>query len=325
MKAIIYQRDGSRDVLKLEEVEKPTPADDEALIKVRAASVNPLDCHLLKHRRLRPVMSALSKAKITRPGRDVAGQVEAVGKNVTQFKPGDNVFGACYAAFAEYACARTAALAFKPDHVSFEQAASVTIAGLTALQALRDKAEVQPAQKVLINGAAGGVGTFAVQIAKSYGAEVTGVCSTRNIDLVRSIGADHVIDYTREDFAASAERYDVIFDLVSNHSFSEHRRALTPKGIYIGGGVLGLGDSFLGLVTHLIPQLVLSPFVSQKFITLMANVNQDDLRILGELIEAGKVTPVIDKRFSLSETAAAVSHVQGKHARGKVIVEIAAA
>jgi NADPH:quinone reductase-like Zn-dependent oxidoreductase len=322
MKAIVYHRDGSRDQLKCEEVEKPAPADDEVLIKVRAASVNPLDCHSLKHRLLRRIMSALSKVKITRPGRDVAGQVEAVGKNVTQFKPGDNVFGACSAAFAEYACARESALAMKPDAVPFEQAASAPIAGLTALQALRDKAKIQPGRKVLINGAAGGVGTFAVQIAKSFGAEVTGVCSTRNVELVRSIGADHVIDYTREDFTASGEHYEVIFDLVANHSFSEHRRALTPKGMYIGGGILGT-DSIIGVLTGSITQLVLSPFVSQKFISLMAKLNQADLKILGELIEAGKVTPVIDKRFSLSETADAVSYVAGKHARGKVIIEVA--
>jgi len=325
MKAIVYQRDGSRDVLKLEEVERPSPADDEVLIKVHAASINPLDYHLLKHRLMRRVMSALSKTKTARPGRDVAGQVEAVGKNIKQFKPGDNVFGACSAAFAEYACGRESALAMKPDRVSFEQAASVPVAGLTALQTLRNKAQVQPGQKVLIHGASGGVGTFSVQIAKSFGAEVTAVCSTRNVDLVKSIGADHVVDYTREDFTASGEHYDVIFDLVANHSFSEHRRALTPRGIYIGGGALGLGDSMLVLITHSIPQLVLSPFVSQKFISILARLNPEDLRILGEFIEAGTVTPVIDKRFSLSETAEAVSYVEGKHARGKVIIVVAPA
>jgi len=324
MKAIIYQRDGSRDVLKLEEVEKPTPADDEVLIKVHAASVNPIDYHLLKHPSFRGVMSAVTKVDFTRPGRDVAGHVEAVGKNVTQFKPGDNVFGTGAGAFAEYVCAPASAFTLKPEQVSFEQAASAPVAGLTALQGLRDKAQIQPGQKVLINGAAGGVGTFAVQIAKSFGAEVTGVCSTRNVELVRSIGADYLIDYTREDFTASGEHYDVILDLVVNHSFSEHRRALTKKGIYLGGGALGI-DSMIDILTGSITQIALSPFVSQKFTSFIAKLNQEDLRILGELIEARKVTPVIDRRFSLSETADAVSYVEGKHARGKVIVEVAPA
>src|SRR5437868_2941007 len=311
MKAIVYQRDGSRQVLKLEEVERPTPADHEVLIKVRAASVNPLDCHSVKHPLLRRLMSMLSKIKIDRPGRDVAGQVETVGKHVTQFKPGDNVFGVCSGAFAEYACARDAAVVIKPDHVSFEQAASAPIAGLTAWQALHDKEQIHPGQKILINGAAGGVGTFAIQIAKSFGAEVTAVCSTRNVDLVRSIGADHVIDYTQKDFTANGEHYDAIFDLVGSHSFSEHRRALNPKGTYIAGGILGI-DSMIGVLTRMTTQLALSPFVSQKFVNVMAKLNQEDLRIVGKLIEAGKVTPVIERRFSLSETAEAVNYVDGK-------------
>src|SRR5437870_12103392 len=251
MKAIVYHKSGSANTLKLAEIEKPVPKDDEVLIEVRAASVNPLDCHLLKHPLLRRVMTALSKVKITRPGRDVAGVisqgVDTVGRNVTQFKPGDEVFGACSGAFAEYACARESALAIKPLAVSFEQAAATPVAGLTALQALRDKGQIQPEQKVLINGAAGGVGTFAVQIAKSLGAEVTGVCSTRNVEMVRSIGADKVIDYTREDFTSNGQHYDVIFDLVANHSFSEHRRVLTPRGIYIGAGILG--GSLIGVLT----------------------------------------------------------------------------
>src|SRR5688572_9269257 len=209
MKAIVYS---SGVVLKLEEVEKPVPSDDEVLIKVRAASVNPFDYHLLRHTFLRGLIGKISKEKIMRPGRDVAGQVEAVGRNVTQFKPGDEVFGACNGAFAEYACARESAFASKPSNVSFEQAASVPIAGLTALQGFRDKAQLKAGQKVVINGAAGGVGTFAVQIAKMFGAEVTGVCSTRNVEMVQSLGADTVIDYTREDFTSNGERYDVIFD-----------------------------------------------------------------------------------------------------------------
>ncbi|MDT7781195.1 MAG: hypothetical protein QOC99_3707, partial [Acidobacteriota bacterium] len=238
MKAIVYSDSGSRDLLRCEEIAEPTPGDVEVLIKVRAASVNPLDAHLSRHPFLRRVLSALSKRKINGPGRDVAGEVEAVGSLVTQFKPGDAVFGLCGGAFAEYACASQSALVMKPDTASFEQAASVPLAGLTALQGLRDKGEIQPGQKVLINGAAGGVGTFAVQIAKSFGAEVTGVCSTRNVEMLRSIGADHVIDYTREDFTKSGQQYDLIFDLVSNHSFSGRRRVLKSRGIYIGAGVV---------------------------------------------------------------------------------------
>jgi NADPH:quinone reductase-like Zn-dependent oxidoreductase len=321
MKAIVYHKSGSADVLKLEEIEKPVPEDDEVLMKVRAASVNPLDYHLLRHAFLRRIMSLVSKAKITRAGRDVAGQVEAVARNVTQFKAGDEVFGACNGAFAEYACARESALAMKPDNVSFEQAASSPVAGLTALQGLRDKGRIQPGQKVLINGAAGGVGTFAVQIAKSFGAEVTGVCSTRNVEMVRSIGADKVIDYTREDFANNGQHYDVIFDLVANHSFSEHKRVLTRNGIYIGAGVLGLDGSMIGVLTARITELVLSPFVSQKFVSFIAKLNRQDLTAIATLMAEGKVTPVIDRRYSLSEAAEAVLYLEEGHARGKVIID----
>ncbi|HEY2964274.1 MAG TPA: NAD(P)-dependent alcohol dehydrogenase [Pyrinomonadaceae bacterium] len=322
MKAIVYHNSGSGDVLELAEIEKPVPADDEILIKVRAASVNPLDYHLLGHAFLRRVISTASKAKNTRPGRDVAGEVEAVGRNVTQFKQGDEVFGACSGAFAEYACARESALAIKPTNVSFYQAASVPVAGLTALQAFRDKAQVQPGQKVLINGAAGGVGTFAVQIAKTFGAEVTGVCSTRNVEMVRSIGADTVIDYTREDFTSNGQRYDVILDLVSNHSFSEHRRALTPNGIYIGAGAIALHGSMIGILAARMTELVRSPFVSQKFISVLARLNQKDLSVLAALMTEGKLTPVIDRRYSLSEVHDAVRYLEEGHARGKVIIEV---
>lgn len=320
MKAILYHNNGSGDVLQLSEIEKPVPNDDEVLIRVRAASVNPLDYHVLKHSLLRRVVSTASKLKLTRPGRDVAGEVEAVGKNVTQFKPGDEVFGACNGAFAEYACAPESAVAMKPADVSFEQAASVPVAGLTALQGLRDKGEIKPGQKILINGAAGGVGTFAVQIAKSFDADVTGVCSARNVELVRSLGAHRVIDYTREDFASEGERYEVIFDLVSNHSFAEHRRVLTPNGKYIGAGVLGHHVSMFSILTGRIEELVKSPFVSQKFMSFMAKLNQKDLTTIAALIEAGKVTPVIDRRYSLSEAAEAVRYVEERHARGKVII-----
>ena len=318
MKAIVY----AGGALKLEEIEKPIPADDEVLIKVRAASVNPLDYHFLRHPFLRPLMARASKAKSLRPGRDLAGQVEAVGKNVTQFKSGDEVFGACNGAFAEYACARESAFAIKPSKVSFEQAASVPVAGLTALQGFRDKAQLQPGQKVLINGAAGGVGTFAVQIAKTFGAEVTGVCSTRNVEVVRSIGADIVIDYTREDFARNGKQYDVIFDLVSNHSFAEHRRVMTPKGIYIGAGMVGLDGSISSVLKRLVPEFIKWRFVSQKSISLLAKLNREDLDIIGALIAEGRITPVIDRRYSLSEAPDAVRYVAMGHAQGKVIIDL---
>lgn len=322
MQAIVYSHGASGDVLKLEEINKPLPADDEVLIKVRAASVNPLDYHLLRHAFLRRVMARLSKVKTLQPGRDVAGQVEAVGRNVTRFKTGDEVFGACNGAFAEYACARESKLAIKPSKVSFEEAASTPVAGLTALQGFRDRAQLQPGQKVLINGAAGGVGTYAVQIAKTFGAEVTGVCSTRNVELLRSIGADSVIDYTQEDFTSNGKQYDVIFDLVANHSFAEHRRALTPKGIYIGAGMIGLGGSTIRLLTRLIPELVMWRFVSQKSVSLLAKLDTQDLNLLGALIAEGKVKPVIDRRYALSEVPDAVRYLEQGHARGKVIIAV---
>ena len=321
MKAIVYDNAGPSGALKLEDIEKPTAGDDEVLIKVCAASVNPFDSHLLRHPFLRRVLSALSKRKSTGPGRDVAGQVEAVGRNVTQFKPGDAVFGLCGGAFAEYACTSQSALVMKPDNASFEQAASVPLAGLTALQGLRDKGKIQPGQKVLINGAAGGVGTFAVQIAKSFGAEVTGVCNTRNVEMVRSIGADHVVDYTREDFTKSGQHYDVIFDLVSNHTFSARRRALNPRGIYIAAGVLAR-SSMMSLLAGLMTDFVLSRFVSQEFVVLSAKVNREDVFVLGELMEAGKVIPVIDRCYSLSEASEAIRYLEQGHARGKVIITI---
>ena len=319
MHAIVF---GNIGVLKLEEIDKPDPADGEVLLKVRAASVNPLDYHFLKHPFLRPIMARLTKVKTLRPGRDVAGQVEAVGKNVTQFKIGDEVFGACNGAFAEYACGRESAFATKPSNVSFEQAASVPVAALTALQGFRDKAKLQPGQKVLINGAAGGVGTFAVQIAKTFGAEVTGVCSTRNVEMVQSIGADLVVDYTRDDFTSNGKQYDVIFDLVANHSFAEHRRALTPRGIYIGAGIIGLGGSMSRLLIRQIPELVKARFVSQKFISVLARLNRKDLNIIGSLIAEGRITPVIDRRYRLSEVPDAVLYLEQGHARGKVIIDV---
>jgi NADPH:quinone reductase-like Zn-dependent oxidoreductase len=321
MKAIVYHNYGSPDVLKCEEIEKPTAGDNEVLIKVRAASVNPLDWHLMRGTPyIGRIMTGLRKPKITRPGVDVAGQVEAVGRNVTQFKPGDEVFGSCRGAFAEYACTSESALVMKPDDVTFEQAASVPVAAFTALQGLRDKGKIQPGQKVLINGAAGGVGTLAVQIAKSFGADVTGVCSTRNVEMVRSIGAARVIDYTQEDFTKSGHHYDLIFDLVGNHSLLACRRVLNPKGIYIGAGVLG--GAMIGLLARLITAPVLSRFVSQKFVVFMARRSKEDLTIMHELMKAGKVTPVIDKCYRLSEVSEAVRYLAEGHARGKVVITL---
>lgn len=322
MKAIVYARSGWVDLLKCDEVDKPDPTDDEVLIKVRAVSVNPMDEAFLKHSVLRRLMSGRGKGRTAQPGRDLAGEVEAVGKNVTHFKVGDEVFGCCGGAFAEYACASTRALALKPPNVTFEQAASISLAGITALQGLRDKGKIQTGYKILINGAAGGVGTFAVQIAKSFEAEVTGVCSTRNVEMVRSMGADHVIDYTRQDFTQSGERYDLLFDLVANHSLTDCRRVLNPTGMYIGAGVIALGGSIAALMRRLLKTMVLSWFGSQKLLTLTAKLTQADLATLGELMANGKITPVIDRRSGLNEIPEAVRFVGEGHARGKVVISV---
>ena len=325
MKAIVYCDYGVAN-LKLQDIEKPAPADDQLLVRVRAASVNPYDWHFIEGspKIMRAMGIGLRKPKHTRLGVDFAGTVEAVGKNVTQFKPGDDVFGGKTGAFAEYVCARAAgSVALKPASLTFEQAASINIAGITALQAVRDKGKVQPGHKVLINGASGGVGTFAVQVAKSYGAHVTGVCSTRNVDMVRSLGADRVIDYTREDFTKSSERYDVIIDNVANHSLLENRRVLKPKGIYvlIGGG----GPSEQGLIGPLakpIKAMLLSPFVSQKMGMMMADPSNKDLTILGDMMQSGKLKPVIDRTYKLSEVPEAIRYLEQGHARGKVIITL---
>src|SRR5256714_3600013 len=325
MKAIVYCDYGLGNV-RLDQIEKPVPNDDQILVRVRAASVNPYDWHFVEGTPyvIRAMGIGLRKPKDIRLGVDFAGTIEAVGKNVTQFKSGDEVFGGRGGAFAQYVCPRaTRAVALKPANVSFEEAASVNIAGITALQALRDKGKVQPGQKVLINGASGGVGTFAVQIAKSFGAEVTGVCSTRNIDLVTSLGADHVIDYTKEDFAKGTERYDVILDNVPNHSLSECRRILTPNGKYvmIGGG--GPNDSrWVGPFGRVIKTMVLSPFTSQKMGMMMADANGKDLTILADMMQSGKLKPVIDKTYKLSDVSAAVAYVEEGHARGKVVITV---
>jgi NADPH:quinone reductase-like Zn-dependent oxidoreductase len=325
MKAIVYCDYGLAN-LKLADIAKPTPTDDQILVKVHAASVNPLDWHFIEGtpKIMRALGVGLRKPKDTRLGVDFAGTVEAVGKNVTQFKPGDEVFGGRDGAFAEYVCPRAdRAVTLKPASISFEQAASVNIAGITALQAVRDKGKVQPGQKVLINGASGGVGTFAVQIAKSFGAEVTGVCSTRNLDMVRSLGADHVIDYTKEDFAKGDQRYDAILDNVPNHSLSECRHVLTAEGKYvmIGGG--GPNDNrWIGPFGRLIQTMLLSPFVSQKMGMMMAELKKSDLTILGDMMQSGKVKPVIDRTYKLSELPEAIRYLEEGHARGKVVITV---
>jgi NADPH:quinone reductase-like Zn-dependent oxidoreductase len=326
MKAIVYCDYGIAN-LKLQDIEKPTPADDQVLVRVRAAALNPLDGHFVRGMWLARLMGGgLRKPKDTRLGVDYAGTVEAVGKNVTQFKPGDEVFGGRNGALAQFVSARAdRAIALKPANMTFEQAGSVGVAAITALQGLRDIGHVQAGQKVLINGASGGVGTFAVQIAKSLGAEVTGVCSTRNVDLVRSLGADHVIDYTKEDFTKGDQRYDVIFDNVQNHTFSERRRVLNPNGICVLAGLGGAGWR-ADTRTHLIRSFttpLMSKFTSQKFRFFVAQLNHDDLAFLGDLMQSGKVTPVIDKTYkSLAEVQDALEYLEQGHARGKVVIAV---
>jgi len=325
VKAIVYCDYGTADVLKLEDIEKPTPEDDEILVRVRAAAVNPLDWHTMRGTPyIMRIGSGLRKPKVTRLGVDYAGTVEAVGRNVTQFKPGDDVFGGRTGALAEYVSARAdRAVALKPANLTFEQAASVPIAAITALQGLRDTGKVQPGQKVLINGASGGVGTFAVQIAKSFGADVTGVCSTRNVAMVRSLGADQVIDYTKEDYTRSEQRYDVILDNVGNRSLLDNRRVLNPEGrfVLIGGG--GPDDGrWIGPLAKPVRAMVLSWFVSQDMGMMLAELNKEDLAILGDMMQAGKVTPVIDRRYSLSDVPAAIRYLEEGRARGKVVITV---
>ena len=324
MRAIVYTEYGSPDVLQFTEVAKPTPKADEVLIRVLAASVNPLDWHFMRGTPyLVRIMAGLRKPKVTRLGVDVAGQVEAVGENLTQFQPGDEVFGGCKGAFAEYVCASERSLVLKPANVTFEQAAAVNVAAISALQGLRDKGQIQRGQKVLINGAAGGVGTFAVQIAKAFGADVTGVCSTRNVDMVRSIGADQVVDYTQEDFTKSGQRYDLILDMIGNHSFSDLRGALTPKGtlVLVGGPDEG---RWLGPLPGLLKTVVLSRCVSQKLLPFLAHLSKDDLIVMRELLESGKVAPVIDRSYPLSDVPEAIRYLEEGHARGKVVIAMEA-
>jgi NADPH:quinone reductase-like Zn-dependent oxidoreductase len=324
MKAIVHCEYGSPDVLKLEEIEKPVPNDNQVLVRVRAAALNPLDLTIRGPWLIRPILG-MRKPKDTRLGVDYAGTVGAVGKNVTQFKPGDEVFGGRNGALAEYVCVLAdRAVVLKPANMTFEQAASVPVAAITALQGLRDKGKIRAGQKVLINGASGGVGTFAVQIAKSFGTEVTGVCSTRNVDLVRSIGADHVIDYTKEDFTKTDQRYDLIFDLIGNHSFSERRRILNPNGICVMAGIGGAGwhDGMAMRLAGELNAYVRSRFVSQKFIAYIAQFNKQDMTFLAGLMQSGKMTPVIDRTYKLNETADALRYLEQGHTRGKVVINL---
>lgn len=322
MKAIVYTKYGAPDVLELKEVEKPTPRDDEVLVKLHAVSANAADLHLLRGDPfLLRLVSGLLKPKNTILGADIAGRVEAVGKNVKEFQPGDEVFGdisACgWGGFAEYVCARENALVLKPACLTFEQAAAVPMAAVTALQGLRAKGQIQPGQKVLINGASGGVGTFAVQIAKSFGAEVTAVCSTRNVAMARSIGADHVIDYTQEDFTKNGQRYDLILAVNGYQSISDYQRALSPAGMYVMSGGSGAQMS---------QAMLLGPWISmtgsKKMGNLLAKPNQKDLVFVKELLEAGKVVPVIDRRYTLSEVPEAIRYLEEGHAKGKVVITL---
>jgi NADPH:quinone reductase-like Zn-dependent oxidoreductase len=325
MRAVVYCDYGTADVLRIEDIEKPVPGDDQLLVKVHAAAINPLEWHYMRGTPyIMRLDTGLRKPKDTRLGVDYAGTVEAIGRNVTQFKPGDEVFGGRTGALAEYVTAAAdRAVVLKPANLTFEHAAAVPIAAITALQGLRDKGKVQPGQKVLINGASGGVGTFAVQIAKSFGAHVTGVCSTRNLELVRSIGADEVIDYTQENFTEGEQRYDVILDLVGNHPLSAYRRVLEPDGIHVlvGGGGPDAGN-WIGPLSGPLKALISSPFVHHEHATLLAELNKEDLTILADLMQSGKVTPVIDRRYPLSETAEAIRYLETGRARGKVVITL---
>jgi NADPH:quinone reductase-like Zn-dependent oxidoreductase len=323
MQAIVYRSYGPPDVLGCEEVEKPAVGDGQVLVRVRAASVNPLDWHFMRGTPY-PIraMTGLRRPKLERLGVDVAGHVEAVGRDVSDLAPGDAVFGSCRGAFAEYACATASSLVKKPGEVTFEQAASVPVAALTALQALRDTGRLQPRQKVLVNGASGGVGTFAVQIAKALGADVTGVCSAANVEMVRSIGADHVIDYTREDFSRSGRVFDVILDAVGNRALSDCRRVLGPTGTYVV--VAGANGRWIGPLLPTLKTRALSPFVGHRLVAMLARIRGQDLATLSELMAPGKLKPVIDRRYGLTEVPEAIRYLEAGHARGKVVISVEA-
>ena len=324
MKAIVCPNYGPPDVLQFTEVEKPVPGDGEILVKIHAASVNALDRHLMKSKPSMRVLtgSGLLKPKDQRIGVDIAGRVEAVGNKVTQFQPGDEVFGVATGAFAEYACADENELALKPANSSFEDAAAVPVAALTALQGLRDKGLIQSGQKVLIHGASGAVGTFAVQIARAFGAEVTAVCSTRNVEMVRSMGAEHVIDYTQEDVTRNRQRYDLILAVNGYHSIFAYRRILRPGGTYV---LVGEGSN-THLFRAMFQTMLLGPLFAktakQKMCFFIAKVTRTDLDYMKELMEAGKVVPMIDRRYPLCETAEAFRYLEEGHARGKVVITV---
>ena len=323
MQAIAYRCYGSPDVVKLETLAKPSVADGQLLVKVHAASVNPLDWHYMRGKPyIMRLSTGLGVPKDIRLGVDFAGTVEAVGNNVSGFKPNDEVFGGADGAFGEYVTVRAGgSVALKPATMSFEQAAAIPIAAITALQALRDEGRVRAGQKVLINGASGGVGTFAVQIAKNLGADVTGVCSTRNVALVQSLGADHVIDYTREDFTRGSQRYDLIIDNVGTHSLSEYRRVLDTHGtlVIVGGPNEG---RWIGGLAGALKAMLMAPFVTQKMGFFLARLNHDDLDYLAQLMQVGKLTPVIDRRYPLDAAAEALRYVEAGHSRGKVVITL---
>jgi NADPH:quinone reductase-like Zn-dependent oxidoreductase len=324
MKAIVQDRYGSPDVLELREVDQPVAADNQVLVRVHAAAVNAYDWHLMRgDPYLARLVLGIGRPKMRIRGRDFAGRVEAVGTHVQGLRPGDEVFGEVDGAFAEYVCVRDNAVGPKPANLTFAQAAAMPLAGNTALMGVRDLGRVQPGQRVLVHGASGGVGTFAVQIAKSFGAEVTGVCSTRNVELVGSIGADHVIDYTREDFTHNAQRYDVVFDLVGNRSLADCRRALTPTGtLVLSGGGASNGGSLIGPLGLIIRGQLMSRFVRHRLLQLTATQSTENLATLRELAESGKVIPVIDRTYPLSEVPEAIRYMRKGQARGKVLITV---
>ncbi|WP_432041168.1 NAD(P)-dependent alcohol dehydrogenase [Streptomyces cadmiisoli] len=324
MKAVVQDRYGPVDVLEFKEVEQPVPAAGEVLVRVRAASVNAYDWHFMHgDPKLARAAFGLRRPKAPIRGRDFAGVVEAVGAGVDGLKPGDEVYGEADGAFAEYVCAPYGAVDHKPARLSFEQAAAMPLAANTALIGLRDVAAVESGRSVLVNGASGGVGTFAVQIAKAYGAEVVGVCSTRNVDLVRSLGADHVIDYTREDFTRGGRRHDVVLDLVGNRSLGEFRRALTAGGtLVLSGGGFYEGGSLVGPMGLFLKRRLLAPFVGQRLLELPARPSKENLAALRELADSGKVTPVVERTYPLREAAEAIRHLEVEHARAKIVVTV---
>ena len=319
MKAIVHERYGRPDVLELREVDMPVVEADQVLVRVHASSVNPVEWYGVTGPYFARIGNGLRRPKHTAVGSDLAGRVEAVGKDVKELRPGDEVFGTSGGSWAEYACAREDRLAPKPANLSFEEAAAVPVAAVTALQALRDKGRVQPGQKVLINGASGGVGTFAVQLAKSFGAEVTGVCSTRNVDLARSLGADRVVDYTQEDFTQRGERHDVMLDIAGSRSFSELRRALTPEATVVIVGAK-MSNKGLGPLKHIIGTRLKSVGKRQTVTFFVTKITKEDLVVMQELLEARKVTPVIDKRYALSEVPDALNYLGEGHAQGKIVI-----